>query len=101
MRVLEGILKDSEEYYLKLEKDIRNKLVHLAVGSIKIRVISGKKYYYIQKRNKHKVIHKYVGKEYPEALEKSIKERVLLKKELKKVLDSIKLLKKTKGRKRD
>lgn len=100
MRVLEGILKESKEYYLQLEKEILNRLSHLPKGSIKKRVIKGKDYYYLQKRNKQKIEQKYLGKVCPDKLAKEIKERILLQKELKKIRESLKILKRAEGKKR-
>jgi len=100
MRVLQGILNESKEYYIQLEKDILNRLSRLPRGSIKKRVIQGKEYFYLQKRNKQKVEQKYLGKEFPEKLAKEVKERVLLQKELKKVRESLKVLKRAEGKKR-
>jgi len=100
MRVLQGILKESKEYYIQLEKDILKRLSKLSPGSIKKRVIYGKEYYYSQKRNKKKIEQKYLGKEFPEKFANEIKERVSLQKELKKVKESLKVLGRAEGKKR-
>ena len=100
MGVLQGIMKESKEYYLKSEEDILSRLSKLSNGSIKKRVISGKEYYYLQKRNKLKVEHKYLGKEFPEKIAKEVKERIMLQKELKKVRESLKILNRAEGKKR-
>ena len=101
MKVLQGILAESKEYYLNLKKGIEKKLLNLPVGSIKEREISGNKYYYLQYRKDKKVIQKYLGKIKPEAIIKQIKERKVLKAELKKVNAALGIVKRSEGRKRD
>lgn len=100
MNVLKGILSDSKEYYLDAMRKIEKKLSSLPQGSVKERRIAGKKYYYLQSRAGDKVLHKYLGKDNPEALIKQIGERKVLKAELKKVHEALRMLKRTEGRKR-
>ena len=73
----------------------------LPKGSIKKRAIGGQKYYYHQFRKGEKVVHKYLGKKNPSPLIKQIDQRKLLHNELKKVKAALKLIKMSKGRKRD
>ena len=101
MKILKGILLDSEKYYLDAQKKIMKKLANLSSGSVKERVISGKKYYYLQKRVDKRIVHKYLGKEKPVALLKQIKMRKSLQAELKKMKDALRMLKRAKGRKHD
>jgi hypothetical protein len=101
MRVLQGILNESKEYYVQIEKDILNRLSRLAQGNIKKRIVNGKEYFYLQKRNKEKVEQKYIGKVFPEKIAKEVKERGLLQKELKKVRESLKILKRLKFKEYD
>ena len=100
MKVLKGILQESEQYYSGLQKKIRQKLAGLSRGSVKERVLSGKKYYYLQVRDGKRVVHKYLGKEKPQALIKEIEQRAGLKNELKKVDEALKLLRRTRVKKR-
>lgn len=99
MRVLEGILAESKEYYLEVRKKIREKLVRLPKGSVKERDIYGKLYYYLQERKGKKIVQKYLGKDKPVELIKKIKERKALKSELKKVNEALRILKRSTGRK--
>ena len=101
MKVLKGILSESKKYYLDAKRKIEKKLAQLPKGSIKEREISKQKYYYLQQRIGEKVVHKYLGKEKPELLLKQIKERSLLKAQLKKVNEALRILKRSEGRKRD
>lgn len=98
MRVLQGILSESKEYYLRVRDKIKKKLSNLPKGSIKGRVISGKKYYYLQKRVGRKVIHKYLGKKRPEEVLNQTKERKALGVELKKVNEALRIIKRSEGR---
>jgi hypothetical protein len=99
MRVLQGILNENLEYFSQLQNDILKRLSNLPMGSIKKRIINGKDYYYLQKRNRKKIEHKYIGKIIPALLAKEIKKRVELRKELKTVKEALKTLKKTQKRK--
>ena len=98
MRVLKGILSESEEHYLDVKKKIKEKLSQLSRGSIKKRKIHGKVYYYLQKRKGRKILQEYLGKNKPVELVKQIKERKLLKSELKKVNEALRILKRSKGK---
>ena len=95
MRVLEGVLSESQGYYLGIKKKIELKIRNLPKGSIKERRISGRRYYYLQFRQGKKVIQKYLGKIKPEAIIKQIKYRSLLKSELKKVNQALKVIKRS------
>lgn len=101
MNVLRGILAESKEYYLDAKRKLEKKLSNLPNGSIKERRIAGKKYYYLQSRVGKKVLHKYLGKDKPESLMKQIRERKVLKAELKKVNEALRVLKRTEGTKHD
>ncbi|MFH1359814.1 MAG: hypothetical protein ABIJ41_02110 [Candidatus Omnitrophota bacterium] len=101
MSVLKDILKESKQHYIEAKRKIEQKLSRLPQGSIKERVISGKKYYYLQYRKGEKVVQKYLGKIKPEKLMKELKEKRLFKSELQKVNEALKVLKRSEGRKRD
>lgn len=94
MKILKGILAESKGYYIDAKKKIEQKLSKFPKGNIKERIISKRKYYYLQIRKGGKIVHKYLGKEKPDELIKQIKQRNLFKKELKNINASIKLLKK-------
>jgi len=100
MSILNGILSESNEYYISLKQKIGKKLADLPKGSIKERSIAGQKYYYIQQRVGKKIVHKYLGKKKPEDLIKKIQMRKSLKNELKKVNEALKMLGRVKGKSR-
>ncbi len=60
------------KYYTNYYKDLQIKLKLLPRGTFKKRNIKGKTYYYLQYREKEKIIHKYYGKELPVELNKQI-----------------------------
>lgn len=99
MNVLRGILSESKEYYLDVKNRIEKKIANLPKGNIKGRKISGKKYYYLQNRVNEKIVHKYLGKNRPEDIIKQIQQRKVLKAELKKVNEALKILKRSESRK--
>lgn len=98
MKVLQGILSESKEYYLQVREKIKKKLANLPEGSVKERVIAGKKYYYLQQRVGKKIVHKYLGKRRPEEVVSQIKERKALGVELRKVNEALKIIKRSEGR---
>jgi len=100
MKILKGILEESKEYYLNAKDKISKRLEKLPEGSLKRRIIYGQKYYYLQKRNGKKVVHKYLGKKVLDSLLDQIEEKKKLKSELKKIDEALKMLRRTEGRKR-
>jgi len=101
MKILANILKESEQYYRDIKIKLERQIISLPKGNVKERKISGNKYYYHQFRDGKKVIHKYLGKEKPSELLEGIAKRQFLHKELQKVKEALKILKRSKGRKRD
>ncbi len=100
MKVLEGILSDSRQYYRDAKKKIEKRLASLPQGSVKERKIAGKTYYYLQYRAGEKVRHKYLGKSKPVDLLRQLRERKILRAELKKIDGALRMLKRAEGRKR-
>ena len=100
MNILKGILADSKRHYQDARKRIVRKISKLPKGSLKERVISGRKYYYLQQRVGEKVVHKYLGKAKPAELIKNLKLRKSLQAELKKVDEALKIIRKSEGKKR-
>ena len=98
MKILKGILSESKDYYVDIKRKIKKKLANLPKGSVKERNISGKKYYYLQERRGNRVVHKYLGRNKPEELLKQIKQRKLLKIELNKVNEALRIIKRSEGR---
>jgi hypothetical protein len=101
MKVLANIIQESEQYYRDIKKKIESQIGSLPKGSVKERALGEQKYYYHQFRKGDKVIHKYLGKDRPDLLFKQVKQRQALQSELKNVKDALKLIKMSKGRKRD
>lgn len=98
MRILEGILSESKEYYLRVRDKIKGKMANLPKGSVKERIIAGKKYYYLQRRAGKKVVHKYLGKRRPGEVINRIKERKALGQELRKVNEALKIIRRSEGK---
>ena len=98
MRILQGILSESKEYYLEAKEKIKKRLENLPRGSVKERLIASRKYYYLQQRVGKRVVHKYLGKKKPGGILKQIKERKALSAELKKVNEALRIIKRSEGR---
>mgnify|MGYP001576442780 CR=1 FL=1 len=81
--------KHSEDYYFNARAGIYARLAQLPRGTVKERLISGRKYYYLQRREGKKVVHTYLGKEIPENIKKGLEERAALRRELENVQEAI------------
>jgi hypothetical protein len=92
MPILKGILKESLDYYLDLEKRLKFRLGELPRGSILKRKIGRKDYYYLKLRDGDRVESRYLGKERPAGLEKSLAERRLIQRQIKEVRENLKTL---------
>lgn len=99
MRILKGILNESREYYLNLEREILARLAKLPKGSVKKRKLHGRYYYYLQNRAGKKVVHQYLGRSEPDDLIEKIKKRKMLQRELREVKSTLRLLNKTTSKK--
>lgn len=100
MPVLKDILKESREHYRQLEVRIGRRLRELPMGSVLKRRIGGNDYYYLKVRQGNRVISKYLGKKAPQEIEKAVQERRQLKRQLREVRESLRLLRRMHGRKR-
>jgi len=92
MSILKNVLDENASYYQKERREIISRLACLPKGTIKSKMISGHRYFYLQYRKENKVIQKYLGKTVPEKIRKELKERKQLEKELKEVDESLALL---------
>lgn len=92
MAILKGILKDSLDYYLDLDKRLKARLKDLPRGSILKRRIGRHDYFYLKVRDGRRVRSQYLGKKRPEDLEKQIDERRLVKKQLGEVSENLRML---------
>lgn len=93
MKVLKGVIEESQAYYRQIEAEILERLAVLPKGSIKKRKPNKQVYYYLQVRKGQRVIHKYLGKHKPEEIIKQLKKRKQLAEELKKVKRSLEKVK--------
>lgn len=100
MAILKGILQDSVGYYLDLQRRLRARLRALPRGSVLKRRIGRQDYYYLNYRNGQQVVSKYLGKKEPSIIEKGIKERKLIKRQLKEVEENLAMLRRLERRKR-
>lgn len=81
--------KKSYSTLLDIREEIYNELARLPKGTIKERLIYGKKYFYLQRREGKKVVHQYIGKEVPAELKKQMQRRKDLKGRLAQTHDSL------------
>ncbi|MFZ5800715.1 MAG: hypothetical protein ACOY3D_04995 [Candidatus Omnitrophota bacterium] len=79
------IQNHSENYYYNLRQKIYDRLAKLPKGTIKERLIAGRKYYYLQRREGRKVLHEYLGRVIPADLKCQLRERQALRVELDKI----------------
>lgn len=100
MAILKGILKDSLDYYLDLDRRLRARLKELSPGSVLKRRIGRQDYFYLNYRNGSRVVSRYLGRKEPKQIEKEIKERRLIKQQLKEVEENLSMLRRLEKRKR-
>ncbi len=81
--------QSAELHYFNARERIYDRLAQLPRGTVKERLISGRKYYYLQRREGKKVLHTYIGKEIPEDFRKQLEERETLRRELENVREAI------------
>lgn len=98
--ILKGILKDSLDYYQDLDRRLRARLKELPRGSILKRRIGRQDYFYLNCRDGRRVVSRYWGRAEPKQIEKEIKERKLIKKQIQEVEESLKMLERLERRKR-
>ena len=98
MAILKGILKDSLDHYLDLDRRLQARLKELPRGSILKRRIGRNAYFYLKVREGQRVKSRYLGKKRPVDIEKAIAERRLIRKQLDEVGESLRMLARLKKR---
>lgn len=82
---MRNMKKNSEGHYWNAREKIYHQLAQLPRGTIKERLISGRVYFYLQRREGKKVVHAYIGKAIPKDLKKKMFEREALRARLNKI----------------
>ena len=100
MAILKDILKESLDYYLDLDQRLKSRLGKLPRGSILKRKIGRQDYYYLKLRAGDRVESRYLGKQRPAELEKSLDERRLIRRQIKEVSENLKLLARARKRRK-
>ena len=77
--------KESQNALWRRRDRIWDRLTQLPQGTVKEREISGRTYYYLQRREGKKVRHTYLGKAVPADIQKKMRERKQLRAELDKI----------------
>ncbi|MDE2142809.1 MAG: hypothetical protein KGJ84_10390 [Elusimicrobia bacterium] len=75
-----------------MDKRLKARLGELPRGSILKRRIGRKDYYYLKLRDGDSVESRYLGKERPADLDKSLAERRLIRRQIKEVRENLKIL---------
>ena len=86
MTILSSLIEKEEERNRKMIDAYQEELDRLPRGSITVKTISGKRYYYLSYRSDGKVVSKYLGKE--EALG-AIKDRLDRRAQIESILKSL------------
>lgn len=96
MSSLQSVLGENVGYYEDLRRRLKARLAELPEGSVLRRRLGKHDYFYLKLRRGSRVLSKYLGKKRPEELEESIKERRLLRRQLREVEQNLRLLRKMK-----
>lgn len=100
MADLKSVLSENVDYYRDLERRLRARLAKLPEGSVLKRRIKGHDYYYLKVRRGGRVLSKYLGKQEPAGLRDAVKERGLLKRQLREARQNLKMLSRMNGPRR-
>jgi len=101
VRVLSGILSESKEYYEDMRRKLEDRVSLLPKGAVRSKIVRGKPYYYIQERVGDKVLHHYISENDVPEMQRQVKERRDLCRQLKEVKEALKMLGRVEGRKAD
>lgn len=88
MSILQSLLLKEKNRNENMIKEYSRELENLVKGSIKIKKVNDKIYYYLIFRNGEKVITKYIGKD-EESL-KAIREQLIRRKQVEEILKQLK-----------
>lgn len=94
MASLKSVLVENVGYYRDLERRLKARLLKLPEGSLLKRRIGRQDYYYLKLRQGSRVLSKYLGKKRPVEMDESIKERRILRRQLREVEQNLHLLRK-------
>ena len=100
MADLKSILSENIGYYRDLERRLKARLAKLPEGSLLQRRIKGNDYYYLKVRKGKRVLSKYLGKQEPAGLRHAVKERRLLKRQLREARENLRMLARMSGSRR-
>lgn len=92
MADLKSVLSENVEYYRDLERRLKARLAKLPVGSLLQRRIRGRDYFYLKIRIGSRVLSKYLGKREPAGLRDAVKERRVLKGQLREARQNLRML---------
>jgi hypothetical protein len=101
MQDVRDTLKEGLEFYRDQERLISARLAVLPKGRVKLKVIGGKTYYYLQFRKGREFKSDYIGKKVPPELRDQLEERARLEAELRRVREGLRLLKSRPGKETD
>lgn len=87
MTILSSLIEKEEERNRKMIDAYQEELDRLPRGSITVKTISGKRYYYLSYRSDGKVVSKYLGKE--EAALGAIKDKLDRRAQIESILKSL------------
>ena len=89
-------VRKQKHYYGSLKSELKKQIATYPKGSIQKRAVKNNIYYYLQYRDKGKIIQEYIGSKVPPELEKQITERQKLQAKLKPVNEKLRILNKFK-----
>ena len=85
--VIYGMLREEKQRNLEMQEAYKSEIESLRKGSISVKKISGKSYYYLKYRQGNKVKNDYIGKDklIVEDIKREIEQRKYLQKVLKRL----------------
>lgn len=94
MSIIKGVLEEEYERLKRMEIAYSSKINELPKGSIQIKIIKGRKYAYLVRREGNKVVSQYLNTDENEmnTLRKQIEQRKKFKKEIRQIKEDFKVI---------
>ena len=92
--ILDSVLQEEYDRSIRMKQAMEKERDALTKGYISEKMISGKKYYYLQNRQQAKIVSKYINLDDVESIKEKISRRKQLENSIKELNDNIEKIRK-------
>lgn len=92
--ILDSVLQEEYDRSIRMKQAMEKERDALPKGYISEKMISGKKYYYLQNRQQAKIVSKYINLDDVESIKEKISRRKQLENSIKELNDNIEKIRK-------